>query len=166
MNLIPCRKGKTFMIRWKALLINLFLPLTVGGISAFLTSDSMEVYGTLRQPPLSPPGWLFPMVWSILFLLMGIAAYLVWVRDSTGRNGALLFYGLQLAMNFGWTLVFFNLQNYGLALLWLIVLWVLILITTVRFFKENKAAGWLMLPYLLWVTFAGYLNAGVWLLNL
>ena len=166
MNLIPCRKGKTFMIRWTALLINLFLPLTVGGISAFLTSDSMEVYGTLRQPPLSPPGWLFPIVWSILFLLMGIAAYLVWVRDSTGRNGALLFYGLQLAMNFGWTLVFFNLQNYGLALLWLIVLWVLILITTVRFFKENKAAGWLMLPYLLWVTFAGYLNAGVWLLNL
>lgn len=154
------------MIRWKALLINLFLPLTVGGISAFLTSDSMEVYGTLRQPPLSPPGWLFPIVWSILFLLMGIAAYLVWVRDSTGRNGALLFYGLQLAMNFGWTLVFFNLQNYGLALLWLIVLWVLILITTVRFFKESKAAGWLMLPYLLWVTFAGYLNAGVWLLNL
>lgn len=166
MNLIPCRKGKTFMIRWKALLINLFLPLTVGGISAFLTSDSMEVYGTLRQPPLSPPGWLFPIVWSILFLLMGIAAYLVWVRDSTGRNGALLFYGLQLAMNFGWTLVFFNLQNYGLALLWLIVLWVLILITTVRFFKENKAAGWLMLPHLLWVTFAGYLNAGVWILNL
>lgn len=154
------------MIRWKALLFNLFLPLTVGGISAFLTSDSMEVYGTLRQPPLSPPGWLFPIVWSILFLLMGIAAYLVWVRDSTGRNGALLFYGLQLAMNFGWTLVFFNLQNYGLALLWLIVLWVLILITTVRFFKENKAAGWLMLPYLLWVTFAGYLNAGVWILNL
>lgn len=154
------------MIRWKALLINLFLPLTVGGISAFLTSDSMEVYGTLRQPPLSPPGWLFPIVWSILFLLMGIAAYLVWVRDSTGRNGALLFYGLQLAMNFGWTLVFFNLQNYGLALLWLIVLWVLILITTVRFFKENKAAGWLMLPHLLWVTFAGYLNAGVWILNL
>lgn len=125
----------------------------------------MEVYQFLRQPPLSPPGWLFPIVWTILYLLMGIAAYLVWVRDSTGRNGALLFYGLQLAFNFVWTLIFFNLQNYGLALLWILILWVLILITTIRFFRETKAAGWLMLPYLLWVSFAVYLNAGVWLLN-
>ena len=153
------------MIRWKPLWINLLLPLAVGGLSAFLTADSMEVYQALRQPPLSPPGWLFPIVWAILYVLMGIAAYLVWVRDSTGRNGALLFYGLQLAFNFVWTLIFFNLQNYGLALLWILILWVLILITTVRFFRETKAAGWLMVPYLLWVSFAVYLNAGVWLLN-
>ncbi len=153
------------MIRWKPFWINLLLPLAVGGLSAFLTADSMEVYQALRQPPLSPPGWLFPIVWAILYVLMGIAAYLVWVRDSTGRNGALLFYGLQLAFNFVWTLIFFNLQNYGLALLWILILWVLILITTVRFFRETKAAGWLMVPYLLWVSFAVYLNAGVWLLN-
>lgn len=153
------------MIRWKPFWINLLLPLAVGGLSAFLTSDSMEVYQFLHQPPLSPPGWLFPIVWTILYLLMGIAAYLVWVRDSTGRNGALLFYELQLAFNFVWTLIFFNLQNYGLALLWILILWVLILITTIRFFRETKAAGWLMLPYLLWVSFAVYLNAGVWLLN-
>ena len=153
------------MIRWKPFLINLLLPLAVGGLSAFLTADSMEVYQALRQPPLSPPGWLFPIVWTILYVLMGIAAYLVWVRDSTGRNGALLFYGLQLAFNFVWTLIFFNLQNHGLALLWILILWVLILITTVRFFRETKAAGWLMVPYLLWVSFAVYLNAGVWLLN-
>ncbi len=153
------------MIRWKPLLINLLLPLAVGGLSAFFTADSMEVYQILRQPPLSPPGWIFPIVWTILYLLMGVAAYLVWVRDSTGRNGALLFYGLQLAFNFVWTVIFFNLQNYGLALLWILILWVLILITTIRFFRETKAAGWLMIPYLLWVSFAAYLNAGVWLLN-
>ncbi len=153
------------MIKLKPLLVNLFIPLAVGGLSAFLTKDSMEVYGGINQPPLSPPAWLFPVVWTILFLLMGVAAYLVWMRDSTGRNGALTLYGIQLVFNFAWTLIFFNLQNYGLAFFWLIVLWVLILLTTIRFFKETPAAGWLMLPYLLWVTFAAYLNAGVWLLN-
>ncbi len=153
------------MLKWKPLLLNLFLPLAVGGLSAFLTKDNMSVYQKLRQPPLSPPGWLFPIVWTILFLLMGIAAYLVWVRDSTGRNGALLFYALQLVFNFVWMLIFFNAQNYSLAFFWLLALWVLILITTIRFFKESKAAGWLMIPYLLWVAFAGYLNAGIWFLN-
>lgn len=153
------------MIKGKPLLVNLLIPLAVGGLSAFLTRDSMELYGLVEQPPLSPPGWLFPIVWTVLFLLMGIAAYLVWMRDSTGRNGALTLYGLQLAFNFGWTLIFFNLRNYGFAFFWLLVLWILILLTTIRFFKETKAAGWLMLPYLLWVTFAAYLNAGVWLLN-
>lgn len=153
------------MIKLKPLLVNLFIPLAVGGLSALLTMGSMETYGQLKQPPLSPPGWLFPIVWTVLFLLMGTAAYLVWMRDSTGRNGALLLYGLQLIFNFAWTLIFFNGQKYGFALLWLLVLWVLILLTTLRFFKESKTAGWLMVPYLAWVTFAAYLNAGVWYLN-
>ena len=153
------------MIKLRPLLANLLIPLAVGGFSALLTMDSMEVYQNLNQPPLSPPGWLFPVVWTILFVLMGIAAYLVWMRDSTGRNGALFLYGIQLAMNFGWSLIFFNAQNYMLAFFWLVALWVLILLTTISFFKETKAAGWLMIPYLLWVAFAGYLNAGVWLLN-
>lgn len=153
------------MIKLRPLLANLLIPLAVGGFSAFLTMDSMEIYQNLNQPPLSPPGWLFPVVWTILFVLMGVAAYLVWMRDSTGRNGALFLYGLQLALNFGWTLIFFNARNYLLAFFWLVALWVLILLTTIRFFKEKKAAGWLMIPYLLWVAFAGYLNAGVWLLN-
>lgn len=153
------------MIRLKPLLINLLIPLGVGGLSAFLTKDSMELYGRIEQPPLSPPAWLFPVVWTILFLLMGTAAYLVWMRDSTGRNGSLLLYGIQLIFNFVWTLIFFNLQNYLFALIWLTILWVLILIVTIQFFKESRAAGWLMIPYLLWVSFALYLNAGVWLLN-
>lgn len=153
------------MIKLKPLLINLFFPLAAGGLAALLTKDSMAVYGALKQPPLSPPGWLFPVVWTVLYILMGVAAYLVWMRDSTGRNGALALYALQLVFNFTWTLIFFNLQNYGLAFLWILVLWALVLLTTIRFFKETKAAGWLMIPYLLWVTFAAYLNAGVWLFN-
>ena len=151
--------------KWKKLLICLAVPLSVGGLSAFLTRDGMKTFQTLKKPPLSPPAWVFPLVWSALFVLMGIAAYLVWMRDSTGRNGALALYGLQLALNFCWTLIFFNLQNHALAFFWLLLLWLVILLCTLRFFKETPAAGWLMVPYLIWVAFAGYLNAGVWLLN-
>lgn len=153
------------MIKLKPLLASLVISLGMGGLSALLTQNAMEQYGGLRQPPLSPPGWLFPAVWFVLFVLMGIAAYLVWMRDSTGRNGALILYGAQLVFNFFWTLIFFNLQNYALAFFWLLALWLLILLTTLQFFKETTAAGWLLVPYLAWVTFAGYLNAGVWLLN-
>ena len=154
------------MIKLKPLLASLVISLGMGGLSALLTQNAMEQYGGLRQPPLSPPGWLFPAVWFVLFVLMGVAAYLVWMRDSTGRNGALILYGAQLVFNFFWTLIFFNLQNYALAFFWLLALWLLILLTTIQFFKETTAAGWLLVPYLAWVAFAGYLNAGVWLLNL
>ena len=153
------------MIKLKPLAVSLFIALGTGGLSALLTRDAMERYGELEQPPLSPPGWVFPVAWSALFVLMGVAAYLVWMRDSTGRNGALALYGLQLALNFCWTLIFFNLQNHALAFFWLLLLWLVILLCTLRFFKETPAAGWLMVPYLIWVAFAGYLNAGVWLLN-
>ena len=153
------------MIKLKPLLVSLLLSLGPRGLSALRPRGSLERYGSLNQPPLSPPGWVFPVVWTILFTLMGIAAYLVWMRDSTGRNGALALYGVQLVFNFIWPLLFFNLQNYALAFFWLLALWVLILLTTLRFFKETPAAGWLMVPYLVWVAFAGYLNAGVWLLN-
>lgn len=153
------------MGKGKALSISLLVSLGTGGLSALLTRDAMEDYGRLRQPPLSPPGWVFPLVWTALFALMGVAAWLVWERDSTGRNGALALYALQLALNFCWTLLFFNLGNRALAFFWLLLLWLVLLVCTVRFFKESRAAGWLMVPYLLWVAFAGYLNAGVWLLN-
>ena len=153
------------MIKLKPLLLSLLISLGTGGLAALFTGNSMEFYQSLKQPPLSPPGWVFPLAWTILYSLMGVAAYLVWMRDSTGRNGALFFHGLQLIFNFVWPLLFFNARAYLASLIWLLLLWVLILITTARFFQETKAAGWLMIPYLLWVAFAGYLNAGVWLLN-
>lgn len=154
-------------IRWKPLIICLVIPLAVGGLSAFLTRDGMEAFQKLNQPPLSPPGWLFPVVWTILFLLMGIASYLVFTskesRDAV--NTALLVYGIQLVVNFFWSIFFFNLGAYLFSFFWLILLWVLILAVLLLFRRISRAAGYLMLPYLLWVSFAGYLNLAIYLIN-
>ena len=152
-------------VKLKPLVISLAVSLGTGGLSALLTRDAMKEFATLDQPPLSPPGWLFPVVWTVLFILMGIAAYLIWVENASDRKTALWLYGVQLAFNFLWTIIFFNTERRGFALGWLVILWVLILVTTVRFWKQSPTAGKLLIPYILWVTFAGYLNAGVWYLN-
>ena len=151
-------------IQWKKLIIAIAIPLLVGAVSAFFTQDAMSNFGTLNQPPLSPPGWLFPIVWTLLYTLMGIASYLV-VTSGKPYGKAITVYALQLFFNFFWSIIFFNLQQYLLAFIWLIILWVLIIITTILFFRIRKSAGILMLPYLLWVTFAAYLNLGIYLLN-
>jgi len=154
-------------IKWKTLIYSLALPLAVGGLAGFLTKDSMSAFGQLNQPPLSPPGWLFPVVWTILYLLMGLAFYMVTVSDGDEKqiNTAKKVYYLQLAVNFFWPIIFFNMERYLFAFLWLILLWILIIITLIRFYRIQPLAGYLMIPYLLWVTFAGYLNFGVFLLN-
>jgi len=150
----------------KRLAVCVAIPLAVGGISALVTQGSMETFERLNQPPLSPPGWLFPVVWTVLFALMGIASYLV-SASETGerRKRALITYGVQLTFNFLWTIVFFNLEWFLFAFVWLIALWLLILATLVQFYRIRKTAGYLLIPYLLWVAFAGYLNFGIFLLN-
>ena len=153
-------------IQWKKLIACIAIPLLIGGASALFTRESMQSFGELEQPPLSPPGWLFPVVWSILYVLMGIASYLVVTAEKTYlTNIALFVYGIQLVFNFFWSIIFFNLEMYLTAFIWLIILWVLILITTLLFYRIRKPAGYLMIPYLLWVTFAGYLNYAIYLLN-
>ncbi len=147
----------------KNLIPAIALPLAVGGLSAWLTKDGMKAFEALKQPPLSPPTWLFPVVWTILFILMGIASYLVYQKGS--HNKALTLYAIQLLFNFFWSIWFFGFGWFGFAFLWLVCLWALILATMLAFSRSSKAAAYLMLPYLLWVTFAGYLNLGVWLLN-
>lgn len=151
----------------KLLIICIALPLLVGALSALLTRESMMLFASVRKPPLSPPGWLFPVVWTILYVLMGIASYLVLASgDSKEEIGkALNVYLYQLLVNFLWSTWFFNFQWYLFAFFWLVLLWVMILVTTVRFYRISKPAGYLMVPYLLWVTFAGYLNLGIALLN-
>lgn len=151
-------------IQWKKLLLCILVPLLVGGIAAFLTIGGMETFKNLNKPELSPPGWLFPVVWTILYILMGIASYLVIISGKPNRT-ALIFYGIQLVFNFFWSLIFFNLELYLFAFIWLVILWVLIFITMVLFYKVSEPAGYLMIPYLLWVTFAGYLNYSIYLLN-
>lgn len=151
-------------IQWKKLFICIAIPLAVGGLSALLTQNNMETFEVLNKPPLSPPAWLFPLVWTTLYILMGIASYLVLTSEKPNRV-ALTVYGVQLVFNFFWSIIFFNLELYGFAFLWLVVLWLLILETTILFYEISKPAAYLMLPYLLWVTFAGYLNFAIFLLN-
>lgn len=154
-------------INRKLLVLCIALPLLVGAVSALLTKDSMMLFQIVRKPSLSPPGWLFPVVWTLLYTLMGIASYLMLTREGTveEKERAIRVYLYQLVVNFLWSTWFFNFQWYFFAFLWLVLLWVLILVTLVRFYKISKPAGYLLIPYLLWVTFAGYLNLGIAFLN-
>ena len=154
-------------VNWKKLLICLAIPLATGGLAALLSGSGMKSYSQLNQPPFSPPGWLFPIVWSILYLLMGYASYRVLTsgEDPKFIRKALSMYGAQLAFNFLWPLVFFGLQWYLAAFFVLLGLWVLIFLTIRSFSLLDEKAADLLLPYILWVTFAGYLNVGVYLLN-
>ena len=151
----------------KLLIVCLVIPLAVGGIAALLTGGGMETFETLNQPPLSPPGWLFPVVWTILYILMGLASYLTLTSGQARAliRIALVLYGMQLVFNFLWPIFFFSLSAYLFAFLWLVALWLLILATTVTFYRISAIASYLMIPYLIWVTFAGYLNLGIYLLN-
>ncbi len=151
-------------IQWKNLITCLAIPLAVGSFSALLTQNSMEAFASLNQPAFAPPGWLFPVVWTILYVLMGIASYLVFTSGKSNGT-ALTFYVLQLVFNFFWPILFFRLEQCFLAFIWLVVLWILILKTILEFYRVSKLAAYLMLPYLLWVTFAGYLNLSICLLN-
>lgn len=154
-------------IKWKLLIPAVLLPLTVGGLAALLTGSAMDNYSQVTRPPLSPPGWLFPLAWSLLYILMGISSYIVTTSSVSGerRERALCVYALQLAVNFAWPIIFFKLSAYGAAFFWLLLLVVLVLITILLFWHISKTAGKLLLPYLLWLLFALYLNLGVWLLN-
>lgn len=153
------------MSKFKTLILCILIPLLTGILSALISNESMQVFSRINKPPLSPPGFLFPIVWTILYILMGIASYIVVISNDHRTDSALRVYGLQLFFNFFWSIFFFNLEWYLFSFLWLIVLWLLILLTIIRFSQINKTAGLLMIPYLLWVSFAGYLNLGIYLLN-
>ncbi len=148
-------------INWKALLISIAISLGTGVISSLLTMGGMSAYGDMYKPPLSPPGWVFPVVWTILYTLMGIAAYLVWESDSEDKQLALTLYGIQLFLNGIWSVIFFRWQMYFLAFADLLLLWFAIYLTIKQFRKINETAAKLLILYLLWVTFAGYLNLAI-----
>ena len=152
---------------WQSYLFWIALTEAVGALAGFLTRESTRLYNTtIVKPPLSPPPVVFPIVWSILFALMGIGAARIFdAEPSADRTGARRLFWLQLVFNFFWSLIFFNLQAFGFAFLWLVILWVLILLMILQWRKVDPLAAWLQVPYLLWVTFAGYLNLGVYLLN-
>ena len=152
---------------WKTYLLWILLTEAVGALSGWLTREGSKLYSeTIVQPPLSPPGFVFPIVWGILFALMGISGARIYLAPASGTRsrGLLLFLG-QLAFNFCWSLFFFNGQWFGFAFLWLLILWGLILWMIQSFRRIDPLAAWLQVPYALWVTFAAYLNFGVWALN-
>ena len=152
---------------WKTYGFWILFSEAVGALSGFLTREGTQRYlKTVEKPPLSPPGMVFPIVWSILFALMGIGAARIYLMPaSNARSRALGIFLLQLGVNFFWSILFFNLQAFGAALIWLLLLWVLILWMILAFWKVDQSAALLQLPYLLWVTFAAYLNYGIWSLN-
>ena len=152
---------------WKTYAFWILFSEAVGGLSGWLTRDGMKLYAAvIEKPPLSPPGIVFPIVWTILFALMGMGAARVYLSPaSNARSMALGIYLVQLIFNFFWSIIFFNFHSFGFALIWLLVLWLLILWMLQAFRRIDPPAGWMQLPYLLWVTFAAYLNFGVWRLN-
>lgn len=143
------------------------IPLVVGGMAGFLTSGSMKEFQELNQPPLSPPGWLFPVVWTILYTLMGISTYLISTAEAGQKeiSDALSIYKVQLFVNFLWPIFFFNLGWYLFAFFWLLMLWALVILMIKKFATISPIAAYLNIPYLIWLTFAAYLNLGVWWLN-
>ena len=151
---------------WKKRLICWAIPLAAGGLSALL-AGGMDIYKTINQPPLSPPGWVFPVVWTVLYLLMGEASYRVLVSgaEESKIRKALTVYGVQLLLNVLWSPLFFRFQWFLAAFILLLVLLFAIFITMRRFTAIDERAADLLIPYFLWVTFAGYLNLGVFLLN-
>jgi len=152
----------------KHYIISIAIALAVGALSAFLTRNNFNIYRYINKPAFSPPALLFPIVWTILYVLMGISSARIWIQKSNHPYevmDALLSYALQLILNFFWPIIFFNMQTFLFAFIWLVVLWTSILKMIFKFSMLDKTAAYLNIPYVLWVTFAGYLNFMIYLLN-
>ncbi len=155
-----------FMRKLVKFIIVLLIPQIAALLGSLATTPSIDGwYAGLTKPSFNPPNWVFAPVWTALFLLMGAALYLVWVSKNKNKQAAYLFFSLQLAFNITWSWLFFYLHNPLAALAEILFLWILILLNIVYFYKINKWAGWLLMPYLLWVSFAVALNYQIWILN-
>jgi len=148
------------------IVISIAIPQIIGFSSAFLTAGTMEKYKNLIQPSFAPPGWIFGPVWTLLYALMGYASYRIWKRrNNYNVKSALTYYGLQLVFNFAWSLIFFRFALRGIALVEILILLLLIVITTIKFYKIDRFAAYMLFPYIAWVSFATILNYAVWILN-
>ena len=148
--------------------IGIAIPVSIGLLSSYLTMNSMKIYGEISTPPLSPPAILFPIVWSILYVLMGVSSAMVYIdreKNSECARRSLSYYAMSLVANFAWSIIFFNVRAFGIAFVWLLLLLYLIIRTMVGYFKVSRVSAYLQIPYALWVAFAGYLNLGIVLLN-
>lgn len=147
-----------------ALIIAILIPIAVGTLSA-LFSGRMSLYSTINKPPISPPGFIFPIVWIILYILMGISSYIIYESDSPEKRKALNTYALQLFFNFWWSIIFFRFSLYLFAFLWLLAMIALIAIMIYQFYQIKRLSSYLQIPYLFWCLFAAYLNFMIYTLN-
>jgi translocator protein len=149
------------------LILALVITLSVGGIAGYATANAIGGwYATLVKPSFNPPNNIFAPVWTLLYIMMGIALYLIWKQPvSKKRNIALLFFGIQLFLNFWWSILFFNYHQLGWAFVEIIAMWVFIIVTIFAFAPLSKTAAWLLVPYVSWVSFASILNYAIWRLN-
>lgn len=142
---------------------SILLPVFVGAVVGLITSGSMD-YNILQKPPLAPPGAVFPVVWTILYILMGISYGILKVNNQTDEEIDWIYY-IQLAINALWSIIFFTFKWRLFAFIWIILLAIAIISMIMKFYNKNKVAGFLQIPYILWVTFAAYLNLGFYILN-
>lgn len=146
------------------LIIAILIPIAVGSLSA-LISGGTSLYSQINKPALSPPGYIFPIVWYILYILMGISSYIIYESNSPDKWNALKTYALQLFFNFWWSIIFFRFSLFLFAFLWLLVLIALITLMIYKFYQINRLSSYLQIPYLLWCLFAAYLNFMIYRLN-
>lgn len=152
-------------INFKKLFLIALVTFVIGGFFSFFIPNMEGYYDSLIKPPLNPPGVLFPIVWSILYLLMSISLYIVSESSSINKEQSYLIYIFQLVVNSIWTLLFFGFGLELISFLWILLLIVLVILMIREFYKINKTAGLLQIPYLLWITFAAYLNLAIYILN-
>lgn len=151
------------MTKFKTYFKAILVPLIVGAVIGIIMSGSID-YESLKQPPLAPPSWLFPVAWTILYILMGVSFGILEVNDVMDSKAKTIYY-IQLGINALWSIIFFVLKARLFAFIWILILDIAVIAFLVVFYKRNKTAGLLQIPYLLWVLFASYLNLGVYLLN-
>lgn len=151
-------------INWKRLIIIILITFIVGSFFSWFTMNNMQTFKELEKP-VNVPGFLFPVVWSILYLLMSISCYIITTSNSVKKDDAIIRYSIQLIINSLWSLIFFGFETYFLAFIWILLLLISIVVMIVKFYKINKVSGYLNIPYLLWTLFAAYLNFGIYILN-
>ena len=149
-------------------IIAIIIPLAVGGLASIITKPNMNIYDSVQKPPLAPPGILFPIVWGVLYILMGVSSAIVYLnreKDVKNADYGITIYATSLVFNFFWSIFFFNFEWFLLSFVWLIALLLLIIATTLYYKKISPLSAILQIPYIVWVTFAGYLNLAIYLLN-
>ena len=159
---------KKFLNQYKSYIISIIIALIVGGLSALLTMNNMDLFDIIKKPPLTPPAIVFPIVWTILYVLMGISAARIYEErhlESEKVRSALTTYASSLVVNFAWSIIFFNWQAFWIAFLWILLLEALVIITIFKYSKIDKTAAYLQIPYAVWVALATYLCTAIAIIN-